>query len=155
MWRLNLIQSKDVGYLTQLTWTITTSCTQGSEWHVSCAHTRAWKMGWKTWWKLWREPECNTRVKWTWCQNCTAGGISGHSQNGTWEIGFISRILENLLQSWSSTCFSSELRCIYNCAIRVSRKAEFMCEERSDGIPKLLEFFWHCKMWMSTFKQVL
>jgi hypothetical protein len=27
----------------------------------------------------------------------------------------------------------------------VFKKAKFMREERSDDIPKLLEFFWHCK----------
>jgi hypothetical protein len=38
-----------------------------------------------------------------------------------------------------------ELLCVSNCAIGVCRKAEFMREERSDDIPKLLEFFRHCK----------
>jgi hypothetical protein len=31
------------------------------------------------------------------------------------------------------------------CAILVCRKVEFMREERSDDITKLLEFFQHCK----------
>jgi hypothetical protein len=42
-------------------------------------------------------------------------------------------------------CVASDLLGISNCAIRVCRKVEFMHEERSDDIPKLLEFFRHCK----------
>jgi hypothetical protein len=38
-------------------------------------------------------------------------------------------------------CVAFDLLGISNCAIRVCRKAEFMREERSDDIPKLLDFF--------------
>jgi hypothetical protein len=40
---------------------------------------------------------------------------------------------------------ASDLLGISNCVIRVCRKAKFMREERLDDIPKLLEFFRHCK----------
>jgi hypothetical protein len=42
-------------------------------------------------------------------------------------------------------CVPSEFLCVSNCAIGVCKKAEFMHEERSNDIPKLLEFFQRCK----------
>jgi hypothetical protein len=42
-------------------------------------------------------------------------------------------------------CVAFDLLCIFNGAIHVCTKAKFMREERSDDIPKVLEFFQCCK----------
>jgi hypothetical protein len=87
---------------------------------------------------------CSTKLKWTLCLSCTEGGISGHSRSGIWEIGTRSVTMCTMLDSWKLFVVP-ELLWLSNCAIGVCRKVEFMHEERSDDIPKLLEFFRHCK----------
>jgi hypothetical protein len=51
----------------------------------------------------------------------------------------------HIVRSVNSFFVVFELLHVTNCAIGVCTKAEFMREERSDDIPKLLEFFRRCK----------